>query len=153
MRNRTCTGNGCSVDDETQECNTVPCTFNKDEDSGGLAMWVIGLIAGMAGLILIICLIVCICICLLLMKKMQTKVDKVEKAGKAEEPVYMLNVVGESNPAYGTDQSNCSRGEQYENKTYAEINDLDIENPCINKQAKVFEASPVVCYRELQSNF
>ncbi len=149
IRNRTCVGNGCSVDGETQECNIEPC---KNED--GLAMWVIGLVAGMGVVILIICFVICIiCIILPLIKKKQIKDDKAERSERPEEPIYVLNVVGESNPAYGKDQFNCSTGEQYENKTYTEINELDIENPCIDKQANAMEASPAVCYRELQSNF
>ena len=129
MRNRTCVGNDCSVGELIEECNMDPC---QDGEGSGLATWLIGLIVviGLGAVILVVCLVVCVCIPRI--RKKQVNDGKAGKPEKPEEPVYVLNVVGESNPAYGNDQQNQAIRGKRESEKYTEILDFDIGNHYVN---------------------
>ena len=104
VKNRTCHGSGCEMEGDVEEieCNTQPCA---DTERDGLPRWIKGLAAGASFIISVTCLTCLTCRCV---KRRKGKKDKrqSDRNGRTEEPVYVLNVIGESNQAYG--QTNSS---------------------------------------------
>ena len=93
---------------EEIECNTQPC----DEDNG-LPIWVVGILVGVGSLTLVTCFALCICKCAISRNKNKKK-ERVNQGERPEQPVYVLNVLGESNMAY----------KKRESALYSEIPDL-----------------------------
>ncbi len=73
-------------------------------------------------IIIIVCLVLFICICIRRNKENNNRHS--DQSGRPEEPVYVLNVIGESNQAYG--KTNEAKAEC---PSYSEMADLQKLGP------------------------